>query len=231
MNKYIYAIFTDFLNSYQLNSKEKKLFLLFLNFININYKDLTISNKMVNIIEKFILLYHSNNINKNIYELNISLNIFKKLFNFINTNCNIFIIFNYDNILIQAKRISFITNEINNILSIPILSYKPLIVNLNNYKEYSFKKQKLNKYKITDRGYFIFISKCYNNCIIIKNITTNKFYKLLLSSNIINLLETNDILHIEIKKDDKPPWEISILFKFYPYIVKDYLSNKIYKVL
>ena len=79
------------------------------------------------------------------------------------------------------------------------------IINFNSYK---------NKYKKI--GYFIVYLKWFDNYIILKDIHTNKIFKLCLSNDIINYIMINDILKLEIIKKEKSFWQMLNLLEFYP---------------
>ncbi|MFP4698290.1 MAG: hypothetical protein ACLFMO_06250 [Eubacteriales bacterium] len=107
----------------------------------------------------------------------------------------------YSNFADDTARIIDLRKELLKNTNSPILSWDPLIIDFNYYKQNDKKRSWLPRKEIYEQGYFEMVDKLGNNYFLLKKIQSQSCYiKLKLNKATNSLLRNNDILHMRLKR-------------------------------
>ncbi|WP_250278548.1 hypothetical protein [[Clostridium] colinum] len=202
MNRDIFNVLCNLKRVKYLNEDEKNIYMSFYKFFINNYKKFENFNDLINV----YLFYNQKDRVDEIVK-------------FFNNFLDIDIELDEKIILNEINR----CNYIKNYKSSKCFSNNK-IVDFNNYKK-SYLKNKEN-YK---NGIFLVYTKWFDNYLIMNNIYTNKKIKLYVPNDILKYIMINDILSLELIKDEKSFWRILNILDFYPnwLEINTYIKNRL----
>lgn len=126
----------------------------------------------------------------------------------------------YNNNSDELKRVYYMFRNMQQYTESPILSWNPLIIDLNSYKLNKSKKSNTSKKEVYDHGYFEVIDKYGKNIILKKVNTSNNYFKIKLDNGIVGDMKYHDIINMRIKRRlFYTTWDIID--------IKEYFSSKI----
>ncbi len=112
----------------------------------------------------------------------------------------------------------------------PVISYKPLIIDFEAYKEYKKKKEKKGYIYQYEKGHYIVDEILKEGVINLRkkeksvNITTNKVYKIIIRPALTRNFKLGDVLQVTLrKKMFFVYWEIDEIDYYYPKNVLNYI--------
>ena len=146
-----------------------------------------------------------------------------KVNRYINKNCGIQSEFDIDNALKELCRIGKVNRELNRFLNNPVLSYEPMVIDIERYKKRLIKSQFRGKNVNTEKGYFIVMEIFSNNALVLKKLYTGRFVKVVLDSELIKCVKPMDIVHMSIIQNYFLGWDIENVVGYYPKEAAEYI--------
>ena len=134
------------------------------------------------------------------------------------------IVFSSTEISYQLRRVLSVYKEFSTFLETPVLSFSPLIIDIKKYRK-AKKRKAMSHENQLENGYFEIVDMLSTNYVLIRNIHSGKFLKLLLSRVLFCHMQQKDILHMIIRQRPYMGWEVEKVKAYYPpnalqYIVK-----------
>lgn len=130
---------------------------------------------------------------------------------------------NIDDVLYELERVGQINTEFDRFLNNPVISYNPLVIDMDRYKKRSVKKSITNKGVTCEKGYFVVMDVFANNSIVLKKLYTGRFVRLVVDKELVGLVRSNDIIYMSIRQNFFLGWDIDEVIKFYPKEASEYL--------
>ncbi|OOB76826.1 MAG: hypothetical protein BEN19_03790 [Epulopiscium sp. Nuni2H_MBin003] len=108
----------------------------------------------------------------------------------------------------------------------PIVSYAPLIIDIDLYKDYKLKQGTPQNFTAQAKGYFMIEDINADGYINLKNLAKTKSYRILFSPDLLIDFRIGDILNIEIRRKAlRLFWEIDRIIAYYPQRALTYLNT------
>lgn len=194
-------------NNYLTKSKDFKIAIeLFTQYCNLYYQKINISKMNEDFFDKF-LLYYLPKLKLNFTDSNIKkvlVNVYKLLDHI--KSCNnldltSFYRKSYIHYADDTVRIINLRKELIKNTDSPIISWNPLIIDYNYYKQNNENKKLFSNREIFEQGYFETIDHIGNYYYLFRKIQMKSIYvKIKLDKNSSVLLKTNDILNFRLKR-------------------------------
>lgn len=106
----------------------------------------------------------------------------------------------YYNVYEEFPRIMDLKTQFNRFVGYPVISYHPMVIDLNDYKKSKMKKEESHNI-IMDQGYYETLEILSNNSIILKKKFSNDQYiKLYVNSEIVQRIRKKDIIQMRINR-------------------------------
>lgn len=99
----------------------------------------------------------------------------------------------------ELLRILYLIKEIRKYGEVPILSWDPLIIDINCYRNLKKKEDALSKYMMFEQGYFTVQDKIGNWVIFNKETPPKTYYKIKMEA-IAEEIKSGDIVHMSVKR-------------------------------
>lgn len=223
-DKYFYTIVDEFINNSELSKEESYGVNIFLDFCLKKHYFLFADDVSENIINEFLFVWLPRNISKlSSQSIIYIMGGINKLSSYIKDIYNIDISCKNQNIKKDLERLCDVNKELNRFLNNPIISYSPLVIDIERYKKNKLKKDIKNFIDTRDKGYFIVVDFFTNNSVILRKLYVGKFIKIVLDEKLISCIKPNDILHMYIKQNPFFSWEIQKVIKYYPAQASEYI--------
>lgn len=227
INKVLQSQLEKFRQEYNLDTNEEYCFSLFSEFCLRRYTNLKLENITADIINEFLFVWVSSKIeyiNSNIFSCIIEQ--INKFLKYLELNYDIIIKNKTESDIEELNRIFTVKKELSKFLNNPVLSYKPLIIDINRYKIRKLKSNSNSFFEPRDKGYYVVIDIFSNNSIVFKKLYTGRFIKIQLNKFLVDNIKPNDIFFMEIKQTPTFSWEIDNLLKYYSSVAAQYILNK-----
>ncbi|OOB77720.1 MAG: hypothetical protein BEN18_09825 [Epulopiscium sp. Nuni2H_MBin001] len=125
---------------------------------------------------------------------------------------------------IEYARLYKTKQMIANLSGYPVISYNPMVINLNSYKAYKRKRDKKEGLCTYEAGHFVVQEINKDGYIVLKKMALNKFYKVSFRPKLLHHFKLGDVLHITLKKKlFLLHWEIDDIITYYPPKALSYL--------
>lgn len=220
-HKYFYSVVSEFIDNTKLSKDEKYGLDVFFDFCIKRHSFLFVDSVSENIINEFLFIWLPINIKEiNNHSIIDIIKGIDKLSLYVKDNYNIDISCKNNDIKDDLERLCNINKELNSFLNNPVVSYSPLIIDIERYKKY---KSKRNYDDVKDKGYFMIIDFLTNNAVILKKLYVNKFIKIVLNEKLVKVVKPNDILYMSIRQNMFFSWEIENVIKYYPHQASKYI--------
>ncbi len=113
---------------------------------------------------------------------------------------------------------------IANLSGFPVISYNPMVINLNSYKAYKRKRDKKEGLCTYEMGHFVVQEINKEGYIVLKKMAINKLYRVSFRPRLLHHFKLGDVLHITLKKKlFLLNWEIDDIITYYPPKALSYL--------
>ena len=106
----------------------------------------------------------------------------------------------YYNLYEEFPRIMDLKTQLNRFVGYPVISYHPMIIDLNDYKKSKTKKEETHNI-VMDQGYYETLEILSNDSIILKKKFSNDQYiKLYVNNEIVQRIRKKDIIQMRINR-------------------------------
>ncbi|OON95544.1 MAG: hypothetical protein ATN36_08115 [Epulopiscium sp. Nele67-Bin005] len=107
----------------------------------------------------------------------------------------------------------------------PIMRYEPLVISLENYREYKRKRNRKDTMSMYEKGHFMIEEVNREGYIVLKKLYDEKQYKVPFRVTVLHHFKVGDVLHITLKKKIFfIYWEVDTIRGYYPQKVLNYLT-------
>lgn len=131
--------------------------------------------------------------------------------------------------VLEIKRVCKINSDFKKFLCNPVISYSPLIIDLNIYKKRKSKFNKPSPFNMSDKGYFTVEETFSGDYLLLKKMYTGRFLKASVDKNILKKVKKKDILYASIRQNPFLSWEFVEVYKYYSGNVINYIKKEGYK--
>ena len=211
-NDFFYNAVNRFVSEQNLSVKSYEVMNLLETVCRLKYSYLLTEDVDGELVHEIFLLHIIPRVNKlslsNTDELTVCFDLFQK---FLQRTYGI--LFSSTEISYQFGRVLSVYKEFSAFLETPVLSFSPLIVDLDNYKKAKKRKAQENQAEI---GYFEVVDMLSNNYVLIRNIHSGRFVKLFLNKILFCHMQQKDILYVVIRQRPYMGWEVETIKAYYP---------------
>jgi len=100
----------------------------------------------------------------------------------------------------EFPRIMDLQTQLNRFVGYPVISYNPMVIDLNDYRKGKMKKEESHNI-IMDQGYYEVLEILSNNSIILKKkFTKDQYIKLYVNNDIVQRIRKKDIIQMRINR-------------------------------
>ncbi|WP_273321423.1 hypothetical protein [Vallitalea guaymasensis] len=234
-DKEVLEVLNDYYNdSYKwedkINTDREHVFKIITNYCMKFYKNSLISALEEDFYNKFILLFMpSYSLSLTEQEIKLTLTELSRFLEYINSchgiNLHKSYKKNYTTNLDEITRVYYILRKIQKYTEAPVLSFNPMIIDMNCYKKRK-KHVEVSKREMYEQGHFEIIDKIGGIIILKKRKlkSSNTYIKIKVESSLASDMRCGDVINMRIKKRFfYTTWDIID--------VKDYYSSKISKCI
>lgn len=201
---------------------------LFMSFIIKQYRFLTLDNLNGECVDKFLFVFLPKQINGfNYFLIDDVVCAINLLSDYLNKNYNIDIGKKYECDISEIKRLCDVKQEFDRFLNNPVLSYSPLVIDFQRYRNRALKTQIQSFFQNKDKGYFTVEDIFSETTVVVRKMYTGRFIKITLDREIVKRIKQKDILYMSVKQSPLFSWEIEQLFKYYPSVAINYLKSEV----
>ncbi|MCT4596633.1 MAG: hypothetical protein N4A50_01980 [Vallitalea sp.] len=227
INDYYNHVLTQVAN---IEDSRKNALSIFSRYCKMLYNKQLISTLEDDFYNRFLLVYMpSYSLKLSEKELRVVLIEMGKLLEFINSYHGINLSKSYKkdwtSNLDDMLRVFYIIRKMQKYTDAPVLSFNPMIIDMNCYKKRKHNYQEISKREIYEQGYFEIIERIGGTIILKKTKTKNNFYvKLKVESNLAIDMHNKDIINMRIKKRFfNTTWDIIDMKDYYSYRAINYI--------
>lgn len=225
--KYFYSVIEEFKNKNLFDVEQTKYIDNFFKFFAVKYRFMCAEEASEQVIDRFLFMRlpkiirdsENNEIKEYIDLINTFSDYFKE-------NYNVDVGKRTEADAAEVKRLSRINDELGRFLNNPVLSYSPLVIDIQRYKNKKMKSANNSFFDMRDKGYFIVEDIFSNNSVVLKKMYTGRFIKVILDKNLISWIRPKDILYTSVRQSPFFSWELVDVFKYYPSVVMDYVKKE-----
>jgi hypothetical protein len=215
-----------------IDEERKKTLEIIRNYCNKFYKSINLSSIDEDFYNKFILFYiPSFSLTLSEQDIKLAIGELGKMIQFINEyhgiNLNKSYKRNLNSNLEESLRIFYIIRKIQKYTESPVLSFSPMIIDMDCYKKSKNSNKQMSKKEIYEQGQFEIIDKI-GGIIILKKTklkSHNTYIKIKVENNLASNMHFHDIINMRIKKRFfYSTWDIIDIKDYYSYKSYDYVK-------
>ena len=199
--KYFYSVIEEFKNENLLNGRLSEEIDNFLRFFAVKYRFMCVGEVSERIVDRFLFMRlpkilrdaESEKIDNYINLINNFSDYFKEKY-------NVDIGKRTEADAAEVRRLFRINDELGRFLNNPVLSYSPLVIDIQRYKNKKLKNASNSFFDMKDKGYFTVEDIFSNNSVVLKKMYTGRFIKVVLDKSLIPWIRPKDILYISVRQ-------------------------------